>query len=841
MGQADDSNSGGLWAALRSAWHIPLLLVGVALLVGGIVAAFATAPEPSFEPDLEQAARLIDAEQYDQAIERLNARVFPYLEEGLTPDQRRRFHVLLARSLYLAQQARGMDLEANHRNVLGEYLEAERRNATLDAADAFYLGDTFNRLSRTDDAIERAERLRDSAPDRWLELTTRVIERLLDGNSEGREAAADLLTRLAAEPELPLEIRVWIAARQAEMRIAQGFYEEALDRLLRQMPRLREATPVELAELYLLLGESYLRVSPPQHAEAQENLARAERVLGSGGDPMLARVNLSWARSLISDPDAEPTDFDEARDRLAVVAQRFAATDQFLPALLAIGEVEAIQGNWDQAVDAYSRLVEEMETAGLVASGSVRELPGQAAEPVEMGLGGALDAEAATASLLARYRERAGVGQWDQAERFARLAERLWPIGKAPAGVVVAVARANEQLAEEIVGDATSGLMPAAIEIAALDPTTRREAARRLRTAGAYYREHADKVVLTDNEAFGESLWRSSLAFDRAGERAVAILTLQRFAEAFPGDERQAEARYRLAQAYQARGEYERAATEYQQLLDDRNDPLNGKGVGPFADASYVPLAQCFLLDGNSENDGEAEALLRRVVGGELGATRSENFRDALVELGRLYYQIAEFERAIERLEEAVERYPDDPGVDGLRFLLADSYRLSAGEIGERLITEVMPDTERRALETERGDRLRRSMVLYGRVRDELETRDPRRRTAAESLDLKHSYFYLGDCAFDLGDFAAAIGHYDTARERFPADPSSLVALVQIVNAYVELGDMERARTADERARRFFQSLPEAALDDPNLPMTRRDWERWLDSSAQLYALEGSG
>ncbi|MEM1329305.1 MAG: tetratricopeptide repeat protein [Planctomycetota bacterium] len=822
MGQADDPSNSGLVSSLKAAWHIPLLLGGLGLLVAGVTAAFMTAPEPDFDPSVERAVELIDAERYDDAIDHLNRALFPYLDEGLTPDQRRAFHTLLARSIYLAQQSRGMDLEENHRNILGEYLEAERRNASLEAADVFYLGDTLLRLGRADEAIDRAETLRDREPDRWLELTERVIQRLLDGNTEERARAGDLLARMAMEQGLPVSTRVWIAARQAEMRLAQGYYEETVDQLLRQLPRLRDASEAERAELYLLLGEAYQRLDPPRHDESRANLARAEEALGSGGDPLLARVHLSTARGLIDTAGDDPNTLDDARDRLSVVTQRFAETDQYLPAVLATGELEAMQSNWEGAIEAYTRLVDEMN-GGLTGDGMTQE--------------------SVTEHLMARFRERSGTDAWEDAEQLARLAERLWDVGQAPAAVVVAVARANERLASDLLGDGgleSEGPLTA-VSLQELDPTTRREVARRLRTAGAYYREHADKVVLSDNEQFADSLWRAAVAFDRAGERAVAILTLQRFAEAFPQDPRRAEARYRLAQAYQARGEYERAATEYQALLDERNDPVSGKGVGPFADASYVPLAQCYLLDGIAENDGDAEALLRRVVGGELGATRSENFRDALIELGRLYYQIAEFERAIERLEESVERYPEDEQVELLRFLLADAYRLSAGEIDERLTLEEMPDTARARLETERDDRLRRAMVLYGRVRDELETRDPRRRSAAEALNLKHSYFYLGDCAFDLEDFAAAIGHYDTARERFPSDPSSLVALVQIVNAYVELGDMERARTADERARRFFQSLPESALDDPNLPMTRRDWERWLDSSARLYAVESTG
>src|SRR5690606_24232915 len=91
-----------------------------------------------------------------------------------------------------------------------------------------------------------------------------------------------------------------------------------------------------------------------------------------------------------------------------------------------------------------------------------------------------------------------------------------------------------------------------------------------------------------------------------------------------------------------------------------------------------------------------------------------------------------------------------------------------------------------------------------------------------------------GDCAFDLGRFEAARRLYDAARERYPDDPASLVAMIQIVNAYLEEGDLARAATANERARRFYASLPDEAWDDPQLPIGREDWQRWLDSIAAL-------
>jgi tetratricopeptide (TPR) repeat protein len=99
---------------------------------------------------------------------------------------------------------------------------------------------------------------------------------------------------------------------------------------------------------------------------------------------------------------------------------------------------------------------------------------------------------------------------------------------------------------------------------------------------------------------------------------------------------------------------------------------------------------------------------------------------------------------------------------------------------------------------------------------------------------MRNSFFFRGDCAFELADFEEAIRQYDAARERYPRDPASLVALTQVVSALIEKGELDKARVANEKARKFYESLPESAWDDPALPMGKREWERWLASQTRL-------
>lgn len=125
-------------------------------------------------------------------------------------------------------------------------------------------------------------------------------------------------------------------------------------------------------------------------------------------------------------------------------------------------------------------------------------------------------------------------------------------------------------------------------------------------------------------------------------------------------------------------------------------------------------------------------------------------------------------------------------------------------------------------------------MALYDQVCVTGAARDPARLSALERIALRNAFFFRADCAFDLGRDEDAIAHYDVAANRYADDPASLVAMIQIVNAYARMGRWQEARTANERARQRFRELPEQAFDRDDLPLERRHWERWLDASTEL-------
>lgn len=803
-----DPPGGGPFRAWRGAWQFPLLGLGVVLLIAGIVAAFATKPRTDLSGVMDAAESMMGRDQYASAVRLLGEEVWPYVDrQRTTAAESRRYHLLMARGIHRGQRLLAVPDPRNDRSVVREYEAFERLGGVLEASDREALIGTHLALGEIGRAEEHIGML---PPDRagerraWLK---RVTMASLSLPLPDTERAHRILAEMLTDPALPEDYRIWGVGEQARLSLDRGAPEEAIAQILRATPRLSRPSGEALAGLLTLLGRAYLSLASPEIDEAQAQLVRALELF----DPSSAAS--AEALVVVARLELHRGRLDEARERLLRVAQWFGASEWYLPSLLTMAELESAAGNLDASMEHYAALV-AMANDGPLPRWITR------AEIWE--------------SLTSESESRLSAGDVDRAQRLALLGLDLAGLEEAPASVLRVIADSDLESADRLL-PVRRGTSEAVFALSDLDAATRAQVRRHLIRAASYLRQFAERMVVEDREQYGRALWRAADAFDRAGDTEEAIRAFQEYIESFPDEPSRAEARFRLAQARQARGELGEAARLYRTLIEDRSDPA-AREVGEFADRSVIALARTLLADNDPENDREAERLLLGAMSGrEVGFPESEQFREALLELGLMYYRAGRHPEAIARLEEALERYPEDPRAVRVRFRLADAMRLSAREASALLQTELTP-TRRREVEALRAERLAGAIAIFRRVRDELEATDPRRRSILDEEYLRNAHYFLGACAFDRGDFRAAIEAYDAARERYPRDPASLVAMVQIVSAYMELGEFDRARTANERARLFYQSLPADVWNDPYLPMGRQEWQRWLDSMTALYA-----
>ncbi|MBN8597058.1 MAG: tetratricopeptide repeat protein [Planctomycetes bacterium] len=787
----------------RDAWQVPVLILSGVLLVAGIGAVILARPAVDVAPRIDEASKLVDAEKFEDALTILNEDVWPQIEKGkLSSEDEKRYYLLAARSIFEAAYQRKLQRAENYENVIRSYVRAEELKQRLEATDIERFAVSLMALDRLDEARKRIDSLPSGDQQRRIALIRKLTTKLLAQPVPDQQTATDLVAWLLSEPALSDSDRVWAMTRQAELRLLGGYREEAIRGMLQQLPRVEESSAEERAELLALLGWGYIEEG--KHAEAEKWLTRAETLAGDR-EPLTSKVRLNLARVAES-----RSDFQAAKDLYQKVLDAPGSKRFRREALLGIAENLFSLDEAEASLDAYSRLVDTFRDSSLTSS---------------------IDRERVATSAMARYRTKFESGDSRTALRFASIGESLYPQGRAPADVVLGLGESNRKLAEEAIAEATGG--NAATGIDDVDPTTRKRAREHFLAAANALRTHASMIAGQNGPGYSDSLWSAADSFDRAGDQDKAITLFKQFADEFPTDPRMAEARFRLGRCYQSRGDLDLAAKTYENLIATRDGLPGEPGSGPFADASYVPLAQTYLASGQPESVARATEMLKAVINGSVVGVDSPGFRDALEEMGTMFYRTGEPERAIENIDELLRRYPEQRGMELAKFRLADSYRLSAQKI-EKSMAEGMPDEERRNLDATRIERLQRAASGFDQVRRSLDAKPAAKRTAVEETYLRNACFYLADCSFALADYDGAIRAYTAARDRYPNDPASLVAMIQIVNANLQRGDVKAALTANERAKRFYRGLPPEVWNDPNLPMSKADWERWLDATDRL-------
>lgn len=876
------AKAGGM-PPLKHLWPIPALVLSTGLFVGGLIMAVSSRPKPDAGPALSKAKAQVDEKKFEDAIATLNNEARPLVDNGVTtPVQQREYYLTRARAFSGAQETLGFSREENHRQIVADYERYEKSGGELEVPDVSRLASSLIALDMVDDALARVTRLPEAESARRMRLWRKVVEHNLgesellvtavkpvegaekDGHdahaakdkagaegghadSKGMDAGhggssraapahasaepaasvapalapgpagkkrldqtLDLLASMANAPGVESEESAWVLTKQAELLIHAGKFEEAGEKIVRRLSKFADVSAVQQGELRLLLGRAYFMADEP--ANAGKHLEAALAYLPEG-NPLRADAGVMLGRLAQGQGN-----LDRAKELYEQVQREHSASKAVGRALLGIAEVSAAGRDDAEArrvsLETYAELVEKMTAEG--------------------GRAGDVTPEVVTRSLMQRFDERFDSGRKEDALRFAQMAEGLYKDDRVPAPVLLAIGKTRRGLADETLEQAKAG-KDADFGVQDLDQTTRVEVKQNYLQAGEYLRKHAGATVLTEGVMSGDSLWQSADSFDRAGDMEEARKGFAQYADGAPdNDPRKHAAKFRLAQVLQAQRDYTAAAAVYGELVETRTRGGLLAQAGVWGERSIVPLAQCLLSDTSASNDAEAEKLLLSVVDGSILTPDAAAYRDALIEMGTMYSGAGKFAQAIGRLEQAVERYPDDRRIETARFRLADSHRQEAAEIKKTLEAGALPLSQQDELRAGRSEHLKTGKALFEQVRSNLETKDRRKMTRLEQTYLRNAQFYAGDCAFELGDYEAAIEAYDAARLRYTDDPASLVAMVQIVAAYAAQGRMSEARTANERARQQLARFPEDVWSNPDLPMERKHWERWLDARMVL-------
>lgn len=812
--QGDDSvakTPAPRWGTL---WQVPTIILSVALIASGFALMISTRPGPSVDALLDRVDRLIDtgeAQPMEQAREMLEGTLRVRMNDAEVSDaQRARFYATRADwRLLSGQVVQNLDITARRRAVedyaravsLGGLLSPARIERWAEAL--IDLGDGIAARSR----LAELEGLLVSSPGEQIirsrrnRILRRLVEHSLAQPSEPVEEMLELLANYRRDSLLDPKDEAWAVAQQAEIRLALGDTSAAVDHLLIDMRRIEQraaaaGSEVGFGPLHVLLGRAYFESGEIE--EAQFALERAE-ALFIGPEPRRGDALL-----LLGEIDAIHNRLDDATLRMDEVVRDYQETPSYLPALLRRAELRSVLGEHEGALEDYARLREHLHA-------------GRGDRHVNI--------DAVGQSLFDRQAGALAQRHVALALRYAEMARSLYTESNTPADTWFMVAVTHRARAEQLTNEGLARLQRTGGSLVELDPESRFTINEHYRQAAEAFVAHARAMTSSPDggEAWADSLWHAADCFDLAGRTDQAVAHFHEYlANRSQADPRWAESMFRLAQAYHALMEYDEAAEGYERLIEEHPE-------SQFATRSHVPLARTYVT---LSRRPEAVRQLRDVLAGMHPITpEATDYRDALIELGKIHYESGEFVPAIERLDEALRRYPDDRRAPALVFRLGDAYRLEAARLQEEASQASLAPAEIDRLEATRRDHLREALRLMNEACDLLaEVPDSSKQRLERNME-RMAWLYRADCAFELADYETAVQLYDIAARRYADHHASLNALIQMYNCYVALDDPERARAANALARSRLDQLPDEAFTAPDALMDRAAWERWLANS----------
>lgn len=841
----------------RRLWQVPLLLAGLALFGFGVRAFVRTIKPVAFQEQVRGIRSLLTLEQYGEAVAEIN-RLAPYYGQ---PREQGELQVLAGDAHYLVQRQQGLVRE-NYERVLRHYEKAVAFGIAPDAGVNERWGIAALALGNATLAVEKLEAAAALDP-ALLQAHAREMVNAYAGVGQ-LEKARDILERLLAAGEgsgtdspaaregpKPLtraetvDNRVWALCKQIELALAEpgrggGAGRAGSDHLQRAIAQaqgvLKDLPEQEPAGRILTwIGRGELQRGDVDAAQAALLGARAKfhaRNLDDGRAAVLL-AKIAEARN----------ELDRAGKLYEEVATTHEGTAVWAAARLGRAEVAVRQA-------LLARRRGTILTAGMLEDYrfALAAVSPAADRPAEL-----INRESVQALLAADHRRAADAGDLPAALTFLALQQEMAAAAgeRETEALAFQLATTRERRADELMGEAAKrgggGGGAATEERRAMEEEARALYAQ----AAADYQRHAHLATMQD-EVSGESLWKAAQLYDQAGEPMKSVVLYEQFTRQRPRDPRIPEALLATGRLYQSAGMLEKAIAAY-----ERNMQTNGKT--PAAYTSAVNVARCYMAladaslppphpspmtppidtasnsaasqPGASTMPGggvrqayfeKAEAALLALVQNNTDLLPAANeFRVSLFTLGELYFRNGRWADAILRLEEATQRYPQDEGLPRALFLLGESYRKSAEEIGEAIGRDPAI-TGRDLLETARAERLGQAAGLFTRVIGLL---DPEgngtaasdaggrgARSALEEAYVRNSHMNRAACFYDRGEYAAAIKLYDEAATRFSEEALAARAYVQIVNAYLALKEPTQAAAAAERGRWILKRIPDEAF-----------------------------
>ncbi len=705
---------GGAANSWRRLWQVPLLIAGLAVFGFGVRTLVRSIKPTPFETQATDVRQLLALEQFDKAIAQINILANYYHK----PQQQAVLQLLAGDTHYLAQKKQPAAVPANYMPVLDHYSRAVALGVTPTTTMNERWGEAALVVGDASLAVEKLE----AAIAQDASLVKNHARELVSAYVAGGQLAKaqQILDRLLTDADLEAAVedgpgleaidnRTWALCKRIELAIAAHAGPESLQQVIDKAREALKSIPERdpSGRVLTWIGRADLESGGADQAQSDLQEARQHFVAHHIDDGRAAVLLAKIAEA--------KEQWDQAAALYQEVVRSHAGTPIWAAARFGQAEVSVRQdprgpgtadgltpgtlSDYRFAIDtvkqlsAASRSTDGAEATATVESSPVAEL---------------ISRDGVRTGLIADFQRASDANRLPQALTFLALQAQL---GEPETSTnALRLAATEERRADELLAQANSGDASARAQAQA-------DARAMYAQAAEDYLRHS-KMATMEDALSGNSLWKAAQLFDKARLPMRSAGVYEQFTIQRPADARVPEGLLSIGRLYQSAGNLDKAIAAYQ-----RNIQENPKTRAAYA--STVNLAVCYMtlletaslaaaptgaqnaattqgattapplphpaLTGKSQITAQeafdkAEATLLSLVQNntDLGPTANE-FRVSLFTLGELYYRNNRWADAILRLEEAVERYPDDPGVPRAMFMLAESFRRSAGEIREAL------------------------------------------------------------------------------------------------------------------------------------------------------------
>ncbi len=347
-----------------------------------------------------------------------------------------------------------------------------------------------------------------------------------------------------------------------------------------------------------------------------------------------------------------------------------------------------------------------------------------------------------------------------------------------------------------------------------------------LKTEGRYHFRAAGRAYQTLAELhfatkyYTDDLWAAVENYFRGQSYSQTAQVLDDFLHYETGT-RRALALLRYGQSKLASGKTEEAIAALEECIEMH--PRD-----PNVYAARVECAKAYLLASKPQ---QAEQLLIANLTGETLTPASSEWRDSLFLLGDQLHEDGKYTQAIQKLEEAVARYPEAPQALLARYTIARAFH-SAAEEPARKAREAKTDNERQKNRKLRDQSLEAALDTYKEVQRQiaLEGRDDE--SALTKTLLRNCYMMQGSVLFQLRRYEEARKAYANVSTLYQHEPFVLESFIHIANCWHRLNQELNARQTIAQAKLVLERLPTDADFEESTNFSRQQWALLLDEMA---------